>query len=294
MNHKIGHITSLRDSSFDAPHKALIRLVGLSNYFAIATVAARQRVAGRLIVRATNINRLSGLVAELGLVCRRARFDFLELPSPVPGTHNCGSFVLGSRNGAKPILYFGIDAGFAEGAETAEFHEEHALVGRLFGYPDCCVTFYTENEATGLDKLPSSITSTGPFPREMNPVLSYVYGCVNLLFHFPCSPHCRASLTMRQQRLNYLSRFLPSAQALANFGFGIAVYGPAAGIALITRYRELESDCYEVEAVATRNQETKAIFSADKICRIRLLGPHAFEIGARTFVGVDQFAARFI
>src|SRR5262245_55330540 len=64
----------------------IVRSLGISSYLECATVAARERAAGRLIVRGALIDPTIDLVGALGVSCRRAAFRLLREPSPVEGT----------------------------------------------------------------------------------------------------------------------------------------------------------------------------------------------------------------
>jgi hypothetical protein len=89
-----------------------------------------------------------------------------------------------------PSSIFALTESLASGAETAELHGRHELVGSLFGYPDCCVASFVRQQAVGADYTSAGVPSLGPFPRVANPVVPYVYGAINTLFHFPCQVDC--------------------------------------------------------------------------------------------------------
>ena len=275
-----------------AGEAALVRLLGVSNYLACITVAERERAAGRLLVGDDAAARFPSLCHDLAVSCVRAPFRMLSIPSPVEGTDHCARFVADVNGHGRVIFHVGITQTFAEGAQLAETHGEHAITGRLFGYPDCCVCSFAAGPRPSLDLLPASIPSTGPFPLEMNPVIPHLYG-VSFLFHFACSPWCAASSTLLRTRRRFLERLAPPAAAFAQLGRGIALYGPEIGICLVTEFDRIAPDQYRVRAVVTASPTTARVFAEGGDPVLRLLSPHSFTLGGRLFDDPRQFAARF-
>lgn len=281
----------LRDC--DSNQSAIARLVGLSNYLAIATVALGERPAGRLLVEKTTADRLVKSIRSMGVSCHRAKFHCIEKPDAVNGTHHRASFVDGPREGALAVIYFGINSYFAKGAEWAEYTGNHQVAGTLFGYPDCCIAGFAQSKADEADRLPSTITHIGPFPREMNPVTFYVYGVPNLLFHFACSPQCQRSAALAEKRRVFLGSLTRKPRLMKTLGSGIAVYGPKLGIGLITAFRQVDVSEYEILEVTTRHALTRMLFAGRGCQRIRLYGAHRFRIGKHLYSGKLTFAAQF-
>lgn len=270
----------------------IVRSLGISSYLECATVAAGERVSGRVIVRGAEPERVIELVRGLGACCERGRFRLLRAKSPVEGTDHRGAFVGDDVADALPILYLGINPAFARGAEQAEAAGEHAVLGRLLGYPECCVEAFRAGESGVFDRLPSTIPSIGPFPAAMNPVVPYLVG-FSVLFHFPCSPHCGPSLELLRARQRFLARLSPPSTALGELSAGIALYGPEVGIGLITRHEELEPGLFRPNELVTRSERMRALFSGEPSPLVRLRDAHSFSVGRRQFDGLDQFAAVF-
>jgi hypothetical protein len=270
----------------------IVRLLGVSNYLACITVAEHERAAGRLLVGDEAAARLPLLCHELGASCLRAPFRMRSTASPVEGTDHCAQFVADSVADGRVIFHIGITPAFAEGAQLAETSGDHPAIGRLFGYPDCCVRHFAAGPRTSLDRLPASIPSTGPLPFEMNPVTPYLYG-VNFLFHFACSAWCEASLSLLRARRSFLSRFAPPAAAFATLGRGIALYGPAIGIGLVTAFDHIGPDRYRVREVVTASPTTASLFAGVGDPVLHLFSPHSFSLGGRHFDDDRQFAALF-
>lgn len=276
------------------PEAAFAANFGVSNWLACATVVAHERAACRLIVPDEKVALMAELAGEMGLHAHVGQVRMLERPNSVPGTYHNGSFVFKPCRESSAIVYFGVTSRIAEGTEQVELIQDHALLGRLFGYPECCAMAFAASKSLDLDKLPSTITSLGPFPRAMNPVSPYIFGGINLLFHFPCSPDCCASLALSEDRQCFLERVTPAATALREHGAGIALYGADVGMGLITGYRETVAGELEIDEVVTSSATTIGMFGQRARCTLRLFDPHRFELEGRLFQSPNTFAARFI
>lgn len=274
----------------------LLGLVGLSDFLAVTTVVNRERVAGRLCASHDKAEKVAMLIATLGLHCRRSELDLWPQPDLIDGKvkHHAVYIPSGTREEAWAILYFALDSEFAKGAEMAEFNKEFKLVGRLFGYPDCCAEFFLQNEGIQEDRTPSAIKAPGPFPSILNPLFSELYG-FSLHFHFACSPACPPSLQIVRKRLRYLCKIAPSAALLEKLGAGISIYGPQVGALLATRYSKIDDTEYSIDELTTESTKSATLFdNSPQPLRLRLHSAHDFEIGGRCFHDKLHFAAVFV
>lgn len=271
----------------------LVELVGVSNFLAVKTVASRERAAGRLIVDYESVATLEELCSDVGVAFRRAPFGFSEKADLIPGTHHQGSFISLPAPGSRAVVYFGVTAACAEGAEIAEILGNHALLGELLGYPPCCTKFFVTQDRGGSDLLPLSISDIGPYPREMNPLLHFVLGYPQLLFHFPCSPRCGRSRELRAERSLLLERAIGSAWESPDLGRGIAIYGPESGVALITRHRRLGESVWAIDEVVTMRDQTASLLADDDSATLRIDSVNRFAIGRHAFTAPHQFVALF-
>lgn len=271
--------------------RALVAAVGLGNYLHVASVVERARVAGRLILKPEVVDTVERYVTARGGEAVRAPFFHCEKPSPVTGTHHAGSFVHEPADGARPVLYFGVTEAFARGAMYADVTGEHALLGRLFAYPPCCADAYAATSSVEqLDHLPNTVADVGPFPAALNPVTSYVYGLPQLLFHFPCSPRCAASEALVTARARRLAPWDERLLDWTRLGRGIAVYGSAAGIALVTESERVDETTYRVTRVETAVPARTPIVAGTVL---RIAGPHDFDVDGEPHGGPDAFVALF-
>ena len=230
----------------------------------------------------------------LGVHCCLGRVRLVSVPDAIPETRHAALFVADERPSAANLIYFGVSAAIAEGAEEVELYGNHQLLGDLFGYPNCCTDFFMKSQMAGPDRLPSSIGSVGPFERLMNPITTYVYAIPSLLFHFPCSPACHVSIELAKQRALFLASIEPRIAETENLGRGIALYGPEVGIGLATEFEAVGESIFRLLRVTTRSQATHELLGARNEVTIRFDSPTSFEIDGRRFSRPDQFGAQFL
>jgi hypothetical protein len=280
-------------SRLEGPDRELADKFGLALYVAVATVARRKRAAGRVILHPGREDSFIALAAAMGVRCHTGRARIVSLPDAVDGSGHAGLFVLEDRPDASVIVYFALSNALASGAEAAELHGQHELVGSLFGYPGCCVASFIRQQVAGADYTAAGIPSLGPFPKAANPVVPYVYGAINTLFHFPCQVDCSHSLALRNARLAWLRDMQPEMSAYGQLGGGLALYGPELGIGLATDYQRLSDDTFAVRCIYTRSKTTAELFAAMPQVVMQLQGPHVVRLNERRYSHSSQFLALF-
>lgn len=276
--------------------KELLALVGITDFLACMTVVNRERAAGRLAFPPAKADEAVRLIRALGISCRRSEFNMRTQRSLIDGTLHQGSLVpRDSGAGTEAILHFSLDEEIAEQLDIVEINNQHTLIGKLFGYPACCTQKFTQIADAQLDKTARCVPGIGPFPKALNPIFRYLYG-LNLLFHFPCSPDCEASLNMHHQRRQYLRSLSTVIDNYDTLAVGLALYGAQVGIALVSEYRQVDEHTYFVQKVVTRNPQTaERLRGNGDGTRIHLRSQHTFRMG-EVVVEDDpqQFAALFI
>ena len=267
---------------------------GIANYLAVATVAMHSRPAGRLAIPPAQATEFIQAAQAMGVHCCLGRVRMVSVPDAIPETRHAALFVKDERPSAMNIIYFGVSPAIAEGVEEVELYGNHRLLGELFGYPDCCTEFFIKSEGAGPDRLPATIHSVGPFERLMNPITTYVYATPNLLFHFPCSPACHASIELAKRHRLFFSRIDPRVAATESLGRGIALYGQEVGIGLATEFEVKDESTFRLLRVITRSQMTHKLFAMRNDATIRFDSPNLFEIDGRQYSRSDQFGALFV
>jgi hypothetical protein len=104
-------------------------------------------------------------------------------------------FVYMSKNQEKALL-----------ACLAEARQDHKLVGRLLGYPPCCVQFFGSQAKRG---------NFNPVHQPTNPWTNLMQRGedVVLLSHFPCCSECEKSIEIAQKNLELLKKYdVPTAE----------------------------------------------------------------------------------
>lgn len=291
----LGKIAQELEKSLAPDHHELFRLAGLSDFLAVATVANRERVAGRICTSGDKAERVLELIASCGIYCKRSSLDLYPQPDLIEGKvkHHATYVARDTHEGAWAVLYFALDPEFASGAEAAEFNRRQDLAGRLFGYPECCSKFFLQNDGRQEDRTPSTIRDTGPFPSILNPLFAELYG-FSLHFHFACSPSCVPSLQIARKRLKFLCSLALSASALEHLGAGISIYGPQIGALLATRYSKLDENDYVIDELITGSAAGISLLeNLPQPAKLQLRSAHNFQIGGHSFQDDLHFAAVF-
>jgi hypothetical protein len=279
--------------SLDDTGRRLLETIGLSDYLAVATVSTRERAAGRISVPLRQAAEVAALIRQLGLHAQVGRFTMRKLPSMVEGTDHSAVLVSSSEAATHAVIFFAVSAELSRVLEDVMLARDHALIGRAFGYPQCCIESFRSARPKGEDHLPSSVLDVGPFAAPLNPVVALSLG-ISLLFHFPCSLRCDWSLAIARRRLEWLAARAPEAWVLARLGAGISVYGPAVGMAVISRYDVRRDGRYAVHEVRVGRRRTADLFRGPEGGLLTLDAAHRFAIGRCTFADEHSFAAIFV
>ena len=274
----------------DSKRRDVLDSVGFCDFCAVDTVVARQRPAGRIIIRSDRSETTKDLISKLGISVREARFRLRTGASVIPGTDHRASVVDGPDGDA--VVYFALSDTIAEAAELASIKGDQSLLGTLFGYPPCCTRFYMNASPFGSDCTPPSITSLGPFPREMNPLIPHLFGSLTLIFHFPCSPWCKGSRLLWKERELHLIKVAPEVRKIASLGSGIAIYSPKLGISIITKFIRLTSSDLRAIELVTGNPTAHRTFGSGADV-FTLMDHRSFVFDGVLYEDPGQFIAEF-
>lgn len=279
-------VTALR-TQLDNVRQSLLDSLGFADYLAVETVAVRERGAGRIVLPPCLAGRVMASIADLGLEARRASFALRPLLNPVSGTDHRAALV-GPHEGST-VVYFGITHALVEGAELATLCGDHALVGKAFGYPRCCVNAFSRR--CRQDQTSLGFDSLGPYPSEMNPIVPHLFGPLTFLFHFPCSPRCAASIALRGAREGRVASLAPNVRRLSGLGHGFAIYDPELGICLVNR--ATPSAMLSDFEVVTLSEKARAVFQAAKNDKIEVVSHQKIRFNGTTYGGPHSFFAFF-
>jgi hypothetical protein len=210
------------------------------------------------------------------------------------GLHDGGFVVAGSAPDALPILYVGRDEHTCAAAELADLSEDHGSLGRLLGYPPCCVAAYGDARAGGAateDITARGITDLGPYRRALNPVVRHAYG-YRPVFHFPCSLRCERSSALARDHLQLLMRRHVLPAEAADHGAGLALYGPDIGALIVTSFDGDAATTIVPRQVEGRPGD-RCPFVPDAAPEIRLRSAFDFSVGPHRYDDGRHFAALF-
>ncbi len=100
------------------------------------------------------------------------------------------------------FVYVSKDEALAKEAKFAEYKDDHAALGKLLGYPACCIEFYLKNfkkESAGkLDFAVPVFRNTHGSVADFRLNIFSRYLDAGLISHFPHSFHCRPSLALAE------------------------------------------------------------------------------------------------
>jgi hypothetical protein len=190
------------DAARDRWHPVFEQIRGLWQRLELATVVAGSRPVGLISIRS---DELHGYEAE----AKRHSLDLRPLSSFEPNGYvsdlNCWN-----TGGAFRVCAVGARRGVNEASEA--YHSgSSAVVGRLLGYPPCCVEFFGEvwdrqrwidttwpMAARTLSNCPQCSPLVDVVARPENNMLLRWLG-IRPVFHLPCSLQCDATCQMANE-----------------------------------------------------------------------------------------------
>ncbi len=188
-------------------------LLGVRSFTELSAVLGGAKPAMRGICPGGRVAALEDTARGLGLGFRVSAYGLREAPA-CGGIHHTATAVPceeGSESQARHF-YIGADDLGAQLACTFDLGDSVRL-GRVLGYPDCCVEFFMAQEATWPPGRPLDLVPlvAPPTSGRYQPLLNYAcrhFGYA-LLSHFPCRWDCEASLGVAEGVLGALERHAP-------------------------------------------------------------------------------------
>lgn len=144
-------------------------------------------------------------------------FKIIQVPTEDKGVANKGVKVaLASKIKGDLFLYIGKDRQLVERAKQAEAENDHEQLGRLLGYPSCCIKFfkseYEQEVIKENDYIAPALRNTR---QETDSAVSFYnnvilrYFDMGVLSHYPCSFLCEASKELAKRNLDVVMRYSP-------------------------------------------------------------------------------------
>jgi len=162
-------------------------------------------------------------------------------------------------------IYISKDINKVNFLKLLENKNDDKAIGKLLGYPECCVDFFIKNK----DKqqklqndyiLPALNNSNGfEFPFYTNYAIRYFD--ITLLSHFPHSFHCKESIEIAKNNLQCIKRYSEDlANKFETMLKGPVLYTENRGIFMFINYK-LNNNILEFENVkSTINNELLKLF----------------------------------
>lgn len=165
------------------------------------TVVEGQRQATTTHVTPENLPQILGKLNRDGLIftpCKRSGFyqGFAHKHKEVkPG---------------EPFFWFGCITKTVEAGEEfkeAEKIGDHSVMGKMLGYPECCVDYFKENFPKNYDPVWLNDDNIPDGEPVANILLRY-FG-IRIVSHLVCSPYCEPSLGIGRERVEFMRRADP-------------------------------------------------------------------------------------
>lgn len=170
--------------------------------------------ASRIIVNEEQLNNCIGIFKNFNLHVAISDFKIKKEVDELRGYSDKGFRIdKNSSEKGQVFLYVSRKKENAEKAKYFEANNEHYNFGKILGYPECCIDFFTKNFPIESKKkndyvLASLKNSDGyKFPFYNNVAIRHLD--LTLLSHFPCNFNCKASLEIAKLRLKSIRALSP-------------------------------------------------------------------------------------
>lgn len=144
------------------------------------------------------------------------------------------------------LVYISRSEDKAEQAKEAEKENDHKRLGRLLGYPECCIEFFDKEFPAESRKkndyvLASLKNSKGFVFPFYNNIAARQFD-LSLISHFPCSLDCKSSISIAKRNLSIIKKHSAELSRVVEGMLKSAVlYTEDEGIFLLREFR-LEDD----------------------------------------------------
>lgn len=108
------------------------------------------------------------------------------------------------------LVYISKSKGKAEQAKEAEKENNHKRLGRLLGYPECCIRFFDKEfpkqSKKSNDYVLASLSSSKGFVFPFYNNIAARQFDLSLISHFPCSLDCKSSISIAKRNLRIIKK----------------------------------------------------------------------------------------
>ncbi len=232
-------------------HKPLFDALGCVNAQQLMHVHAGTRPACRLRVGRDQLRPVLAMTEELQLNAV-VGFDAIIL-KPVAGRvgyfHQCERAPVEPINRGATYVYFSRDLDTAQALRRFDETDDHEAVGRILGYPDCCINSFCEppNAVQTTDPVLARYADGRVIRWEVN--VSLMCYDVSILSHIPCSECCATSLALARSLYEHLLTIdYARAEITKDLLSGHVIHSEVLGVAAIDSIRR-DSNIFEIRGI---------------------------------------------
>lgn len=260
---------------------------GLLECLHVIFVCKGLKEMARITVRPEKVIRLMNYCVQNNLFCKLSDFKVIISMEKGKGKyHNSAHYVAVDSRAGNYLAYISKKKYSVEQNFNVISDED---MGRLLGYPKCCIKFYMANLAKAMknqfDFFPMAIRHiTAPF--FLNYALRYFN--VALISHFPCSMDCEHSIGIARTNLDFLAREYPHlAMRFKELLSSFVIYGGHYGVFYTSVFRK-ESSAFGTRVKFSNlhyTEETDLLRELTTYGEVDLIDYDKIKIGSRIYYG---------
>jgi len=186
------------------------------------------------------------------------------------------------------FLYISKNKKLAEQAKEAEEDNNHKKLGKLLGYPNCCIKFFEDNfpieSKKSNDYTLATLRNSTSFilPFQNNITLRHMD--LALISHFPCSFHCKHSIKIAEKNLKTIEKHSKEIAAIMGGMLqGAVIYTKDQGIFAL---RDIELNTHTLKygrIMASTNNQIYSLLKKSQLIKIK--NKNQFKIEKTEFIG---------
>ncbi|MEK6943744.1 MAG: hypothetical protein AABX00_06810 [Nanoarchaeota archaeon] len=192
------------------------------------------------------------------------------------------------------IAYVSANKDICEKAKKAEEKNNHKLLGKVLGYPECCCEFFENhfNEKNTDLTLSALENSDGiEFPFYLN--IAARHFDISLLSHFPHSLDCKPSIDIAKNNLKIIKKNSEQVSELFSKVLHCAVvYTKDEGIFLFRRFEKKENELIYGDVLDT--QKSKLYYLLASNSTLEIIDKHSFVVAGEQISGKNYGIMIFI
>lgn len=239
----------------------------------------------RLDANEIELKKIKEFCNKENLYLEISNFKVIKLVDEGKGNYSnivkkVSSKFFGSQKIGLHHIYISKDKTRARLLKFLESKDDDKAIGKLLGYPECCINFFVENKKVQQKVqndyiLPALANSEGfEFPFYTNYTVRYFD--VALLSHFPHSFNCKDSIKIAKTNFEFIRKFPQLASKFEEMLKSPVLYTENKGIFVFKNYK-LDNNRLEFEEVkSTTNNELSNLLNKNK--KIEIINKNKIKI----------------